>query len=83
MAADESYGTLVRLLQGGTTLDVKTGGKITANGTQASHLADLEAAYETPELDTEAEIIVAINATNTAINAIFAALEGAGILASS
>ena len=62
---------------------MQTGGKQTAAGTQASHIADLEVAYETPELDTEAEIIVAINATNTAVNAVLLALEGVGVLASS
>lgn len=69
--------------------------KITpASGTQAATIADLdtdlEEAYETPELDTEAEIIVAINATNarvneiaTALNTLLSDLEDIGILASS
>jgi len=51
--------------------------------TKADHIDDVEAAYETPELDTEAELIVAINANGAAINAILAALENAGIVASS
>lgn len=51
--------------------------------TQASHIADATVNYATPQLDTEAETIVAINATNTKINAILAALENVGILASS
>jgi len=67
----------------GGELSIDSGGKVTAAGTQASHIADQKVDYETPDLDTEAEIIAAINATNTAINAILAALEGAGILKTS
>lgn len=69
--------------QGGDELRVEDGGKITAAGTQASHIADQKTDYTTGDLDTEAEQIAAFNATNTAINAILAALEGAGVLASS
>ncbi len=59
------------------------GGTITAAGTQAATIADQKVDYETPDLDTEAEIIVAFNTTNAAINSIIAALKGAGIIASS
>jgi len=45
--------------------------------------ADLEEAYETPELDTEAEVIAALNATNAKINDLIAALQNTGLLASS
>ena len=66
----------------GGELSVASGGKISAAGTQASHIADAKINYTTGDLDIESEIITAFNATNTAINAILAALEGAGILAS-
>lgn len=55
----------------------------TALFTPGTAIADLEAAYETPELDTEAEVIVAFNATNAAINGILATLRANGLLASS
>ena len=58
-------------------------GQVVAYGTQATFVADLEEAYETPELDTEAEVIAALNATNAAINDIKAALVAFGIMASS
>lgn len=68
----------------GGELRIITGGKITPNsGTQASHVADAKVNYTTGDLDAEAEIIAAVNTTNGKINSILAALEGAGILASS
>jgi hypothetical protein len=89
--ADVTYQTKVYDKQGGAELvvasggaiKIETGGKITANGTQAAHIANAKIDYTTGDLDTEAEIITAINATNTTINAILTALEGAGILATS
>lgn len=50
---------------------------------QQAHIADAHAAYVTPDLDTEAEVIVAINLINAKINALLAALQDAGVLASS
>jgi len=50
--------------------------------TQA-HIADALAAYTTGGLDTEAKLITAINAHGAKINAILAALEAAGVLATS
>lgn len=47
------------------------------------HIADAKVDYSTPDLDTEAEVIVAVNATNTIVNSALAALEGAGIVAAS
>lgn len=89
--ADATYGPKVYHQQEGDVLvvadqgeiKVESGGKITADGTQASHIADAKTDYAAGDLDTEDEIIAAINATNTKINAILAALEGVGILASS
>lgn len=62
----------VHLPQGGNELRVESGGKITAAGTQAANIADVA---------TAGSATAAANAT--AINAIIAALEGVGILASS
>lgn len=64
-----SYNTKVYMKQGGDELVVASGGKITAAGTQASHVTDLADAADGA-------------AIATAVNAILAALEGVGILAS-
>ena len=52
-----------------------------------SHLADLATDYAddggAKDLDTDAKRVAAMNATNTKVNAILAALETAGILATS
>ncbi|WP_286952797.1 MULTISPECIES: hypothetical protein [Aminobacterium] len=64
-----SYNAKVYMKQGGDELVVNAGGKITAAGTQASNIADLAEAADGP-------------AIVTAVNAILAALEGVGILAS-
>lgn len=70
-------------VESGGEIAVASGGVISAAGTQASHIADASVTYTTEGLDTEAEIIAAINTTNGKINAILAALEGVGILAAS
>jgi hypothetical protein len=49
---------------------------------QQAHIADAKINYTTGDLDTEAELITAFNTTNGKINAILAALETAGVLAS-
>ena len=64
------YNAKVYMKQGGDELVVDTGGKITAAGTQASHIADIAD-------DANGAAIAA------AVNAILAALEGVGIVASS
>ena len=64
------YNAKVYMEQGGDELVVAAGGKITAAGTQASHIADLTGAADGA-------------AIATAVNAILAALEGVGIVASS
>lgn len=67
----EQGGNTLRIDSGGK-IHVKTGGQIVPNsGTQASHIADPSGGATT---DAEAR---------TAINAILAALENVGILASS
>ena len=71
------------VVENGGAINIETGGAVKANGTQADHIADAKTDYSAGDLDTESEIIAAINATNTAINAILDALEGAGILKTS
>jgi hypothetical protein len=50
---------------------------------QQAHQADVKANYAAGELDTEAEIIAAVNATNTRINAMLATIENLGLHATS
>lgn len=51
--------------------------------TAAAAITDLNEAYTTGDLDSEAEVISALNATNAAINDLLAALRTAGIVAAS
>lgn len=57
-------------------------GAVVASGTQAVHVADAKVNYGAGDLDSEAEIITAVNLANTKINSILAALEAFGINAS-
>jgi glyceraldehyde-3-phosphate dehydrogenase/erythrose-4-phosphate dehydrogenase len=58
-------------------LVVESGGKITAAGTQAAHIADAaDAAGAAPTAEEYATVVAKLNA-------VLAALEGVGILASS
>ena len=76
--ADATYSPLVYMQQGGDVqvvasggeINVESGGKITADGTQASHIADLATGA------TNAQIA-------TAFNTLLVAVEGVGILATS
>lgn len=80
--ADATYDPKVYRKQGGEeiviasggAINVETGGEIQANGTQASTIADVSVTGTYATDDTPIE---------TAINAIIAALKGAGIIASS
>lgn len=78
----ENGGDQIVIASGGS-INVESGGAVTAAGTQAAHIANASVAYATPGLDTEAEVIAAFNTTNGKINSILAALRGAGIIASS
>lgn len=49
----------------------------------SAHIADAKVDYSSGDLDTEAEDIVATNATNVAINSVLAALELVGVVATS
>jgi len=71
------YNGKVYRAQGGDELVVATGGKITADGTQAAHIADVDAAAGAAPDKAE------FDALATKFNALLAALEGVGILAAS
>ena len=76
LASTVGDGETLTIASGGE-LSVAAGGAITAAGTQAAHIADVaDAAGAAPNA-------AEFNAAAAAINAILAALEGAGILASS
>lgn len=81
--ADATYQPEVYMTDGGDELVIASGGKITADGTQASHIADATADYTGTDITTDNLVATAINATNTKLNSILAALEGVGILAES
>lgn len=76
--ADATYTPLVYMKQGGSELvvasggeiNIESGGTITNDGTQASHIADLATGA------TNAQIA-------TAFNTLLVAIEGVGILATS
>lgn len=69
--------TKIYMKQGGDELVVAVGGKITAAGTQAAHIADAVAAAGAAPDKAEFDAVV------TKLNAALLALEGVGILAGS
>lgn len=64
-------------VESGGEIKIASGGKITAAGTQASHIADEAAAAGANPTKAEYDALV------TKFNAVLAALEGVGVLASS
>lgn len=64
-----SYNTKIYFKQGGDEMVIDAGGKITAAGAQATAIADLTSSASGTEIAA-------------AVNAIIAALEGVGIVAS-
>jgi hypothetical protein len=78
-------------VKSGGTLDIESGGYLKiagatigstlASGTQAANIVDAKTDYEAGDLDTEGEIIIALNLTNTKLNAVIAALEAFKITA--
>lgn len=64
-------------------IKIASGGKITAAGTQAAHIANASVAHALNATFSNTEAEGALDAHGTKINAILVALEGAGILASS
>ena len=77
-----SYATKNYEKQGGDAW-VVGGDLLPATETQPAHVTALKVNYTTGDLDAEAEIIAAINATNVRINLIMSALEGIGVFAKS
>jgi len=85
-----SYNAKVYMKQGGDELVIASGGKITAAGTQASTIADLTITTDLEGVDTSTDMTAAqaaqieadLAAIATKLNAVLAALEGVGILAS-
>ena len=75
-------GGVVSIADGGE-ISITSGGTITAAGTQAANVVAAKTDYTAGDLDAEAEIIVAVNLTNSKLNAVITALKGVGILASS
>ena len=75
----------------GGELNVAAGGKITAAGTQANHIADVAITTDLTGVatgtdmtaDQAAAIVADFNSIKTKMNAILAALEGVGILKTS
>ena len=93
-----SDGNVALTVESGSEINVKSGGKITAAGTQASAISDLTITYTTgdPSITANGALTVADGSTPTVDelleaveeltaqnNAILAALRGAGIIASS
>jgi hypothetical protein len=88
-----------QVIEDGGELEVKSGGKFTAGGTQASHIVDAGAALKTDYAKTDIDdagtidgtelaavlnlITTAYNDLATKYNALLVAAEGVGILASS
>jgi hypothetical protein len=89
--ADATYIAKVYKKQGGDELvvasggaiKVETGGKVTANGTQASHIADASVAHALNATFSDTEVEAALNALGGKVNAIIAVLEGIGAKATS
>lgn len=77
-----SYNTKNYQKQGGDVW-VVGGSLIPATETQPAHVTALKVDYTTGDLDAEAEVIAALNATNTRLNLIMSALEGIGVFAKS
>jgi len=94
---DGTYQPKVRMVAGGDqqviasggAINVESGGKILADGTQAANIADVSIAAVTGVDGTgsnaaaKADVDTAFSQLQAKINAIVAALEGAGIVAAS
>lgn len=85
-----NYNTKIYMKQGGEEMVVEAGGKITAAGTQAGNIADLEITTDLTGVDTGTDMTAAqagqieadLAGIATKLNAVLAALEGVGITAS-
>jgi hypothetical protein len=77
-------GRVVRYVAANTCIaEFTTVGSTVITVAAQAHIADAKVDYTAGDMDTEAEIIAGFNTTNAKINALLAALEAAGILASS
>jgi len=70
-------------IESGGILDVKTGGILKANGTQAALLVDASVAHALNASFSEVEAEAALDALGGKINTIIDALQGVGIIATS
>lgn len=62
-------------------INMATGAKIKANGTQASAIANAETAHALNATFDDTEVEAALNALGTKINSIIAAIHGVGVTA--
>ncbi len=76
----ESGGNELHVESGGI-LDIKTGGILAANGTQAATITDASVAHALNSTFSDTEAEAALNALGVKVNSILAALKGAGIIA--
>ena len=67
-------------IDSGITISETSG---SSNGPVQTHEPALKANYTTGDLDSESEIITALNLTNTTINSIVTKLEALGLFATS
>lgn len=71
-------------VESGGKIQLKTGSSVVPNGgTQAATIADAEVAHALNSTFSDTEVETALDALGAKINSILAALEGAGVLASS
>ncbi len=71
------------MTDGGDEMVVVSGGSITNDGTQATNIADADTSHALTDSFDDEESEAALDALATKLNAVIAALEGVGILASS
>ena len=72
-----------QVVANGGEIKIETGGVISANGTQASNITDASTAHDLNATYSDTEVEAALDALGTTLNAVIAALEGAGITAAS
>jgi len=71
------------VLAAGGSINVETGAGITADGTQASHIADADTAHDLNAVFSDTEVEAALDALGAKINAILLVVEGIGATATS
>lgn len=78
---NDTYGVLNTTMVVNGNLDVATGGKIKANGTQAAAITNASTAHALNAVFSDTEVEAALNALGTKINSALAAIRGVGIVA--